>query len=199
MIYTGQILESAIALAANRRVSLATPSSAQVTVTAPYLLHLRGFIQSDPNHRGDLMKTTISILLFVLATSTWQAAVAASAPPPLRSSACIDTTQINEWHIVDARTAIVRTGPKRYRIDLKNDCPRLNHPPGLMFSANASNKSANHGRICGEVGETVHSLTQPPCAIQAVRRINKADFDALSKKAKQHVGTSPADPAVPAR
>ena len=143
------------------------------------------------------MKAKIFILSVALATTAGQPAIAASPIRPLPASSCIDITQISEWHIVDARTAIVRTGPKRYRIDLKNNCPQLNHPPGLMFQANASNKSTNQGRICGEVGETVHSLNQPPCAIQSVRLINKADFEALNAKATQHSVNSPADVVVP--
>lgn len=144
------------------------------------------------------MKTTTSIFLLVLGAGAAQAAVAASPAPPLRSSSCIDTTQINESYIVDARTAIVRTGPKRYRIDLKNDCPQLNHPPGLIFRANASNKSVNQGRICGETGEAVHSRNQPPCAIQSVRLIDKVTFDALEAKARQQGSNSPAEAVVPA-
>ena len=135
------------------------------------------------------MKTLIPILLlaFTAGAGAVQAAETPSARTPLHTSDCIDTTQINEWHIVDARTAIVRTGPKRYLVKLQNDCPRLGmSPPGLMFRPNRSNAIANQGRICGEVGETVRSRNQPPCAIESVSKIDKARFDDLSAHAKRH-------------
>ncbi|GGY16755.1 hypothetical protein GCM10008098_05180 [Rhodanobacter panaciterrae] len=133
------------------------------------------------------MKTLIPILLLALTVGAVQAAGTPPTRIPLHTSDCIDTSQINEWHIVDARTAIVRTGPKRYLVTLQSACPRLGmSPPGLMFRPNRSNVVANQGRICGEVGETVHSRNQPPCAIQSVSMIDKARFDQLSAHAKRH-------------
>jgi len=135
------------------------------------------------------MKTLVPILLLALAVGTGavQAAETPSARIPLHTSDCIDPSQINEWHIVDARTAIVRTGPKRYLVTLQSACPRLGiSPPGLMFRPNQSNALVNQGRICGEVGETVRSRNQPPCAIESVSQIDKARFDQLSAHAKRH-------------
>ena len=80
----------------------------------------------------------------------------------------------------------MRTGPKRYLGSLRNDCPQLSHPPGLIFSANTSQRDAAQSRICGEVGETVHSRGQPPCAIESVTLIDKARFDQLSEEAKRY-------------
>jgi hypothetical protein len=135
------------------------------------------------------MKTLIPILLLALTVGAGvaQAAETPSTRTPLHTSDCIDTSQINEWHIVDARTAIVRTGPKRYLVKLQSACPRLGmSPPGLIFRPNRSNAIVNHGRICGEVGETVHSRNQPPCAIESVSKIDKSRFDDLSAHAKRH-------------
>jgi hypothetical protein len=135
------------------------------------------------------MKTLIPVLLFALTVGAGvaQAAETPSVRTSLHTSDCIDTSQINEWHIVDARTAIVRTGPKRYLVKLQSACPRLGmSPPGLIFRPNRSNAIVNHGRICGEVGETVHSRNQPPCAIESVSKIDKSRFDDLSAHAKRH-------------
>src|SRR5690606_36560805 len=101
------------------------------------------------------MKTILPTVLLALVVgagaSVAQAAETAPARSPLPAGDCIDITQINESHIVDARTAIVRTGPKRYLVTLQNDCPRLGTPPpGLIFRANPSNTVVNRGRICGE-------------------------------------------------
>lgn len=135
------------------------------------------------------MKMILPFLLLAL-TSGMGAAHAADRKPtqvPLPAGECIDTSQINEWHIVNARTAIVRTGPKRYLVTLRSDCPRLGTPPpGLIFRANPSNAVNNRSRICGENGETVHSRYQPPCAIESVSRIDKQRFDQLSTRATRH-------------
>jgi hypothetical protein len=71
-------------------------------------------------------------------------------------------------------------------VSLKNDCPQLSHPPGLIFSANASQRQPTQSRICGSVGETVHSRGQPPCAIESVSLIDKARFDQLSEQAQRY-------------
>lgn len=135
------------------------------------------------------MKVPVSALLLSLLVT---AAAASAAPAPQARtpikpiSDCIRIDQINEWHIVDNRTATVRTGPKRYRVDLQSDCPRLGlGPAGLIFRPNPSNQTLGNSRICGEVGETVRSHEQPPCAIQSVQIIEKAEFDRLSAKARR--------------
>ena len=134
------------------------------------------------------MKLILPLMMLALAAGAGTAQAAnKAAHPPLPAGECIDTTQINEWHIVDARTAIVRTGPKRYLVELRHDCPRLGMvPAGLRFRPNRSNAINNRGRICGETGETVRSRQQPPCAIDSVSRIDKQRFDELSARAKRH-------------
>lgn len=133
------------------------------------------------------MKTWILLTLALAATDA-TAAQRMSAHTPIRPiSECLRVDRINEWYIVDDRTAIVRTGPFRYRVNLQSSCPRLGlGPAGLVFRANSSNQVVGDGRICGEVGETVSSLHQPPCAIQSVQPIDKATFDRLSSKARRH-------------
>lgn len=144
------------------------------------------------------MKMMLPLLLLVFTTGPAVALGTDPAPEhaPLAAGQCIDTTQINEWHVVDARTAIVRTGPKRYLVKLRSDCPRLGTPPpGLMFRPNASNAVNNRGRICGESGETVRSRQQPPCAIESVSMLNKVSFDKLGAQARQH-GNGAEQPTV---
>jgi uncharacterized protein DUF6491 len=139
------------------------------------------------------MKLPVSALLMMLLVTTACAASAPQARTPIKPiSDCIRIDQINEWHIVDNRTATVRTGPKRYRVNLQSDCPRLGlGPAGLIFRTNPSNQALGANRICGEVGETVESREQPPCAIQSVQIIDKAEFDRLSAKSRR--GGSAAD------
>lgn len=107
---------------------------------------------------------------------------------PLRPvSECLRTDRINEWHVVDARTLTVRTGPYRYLVKLGADCRRLSYgPPTLRFHTSPSERAVAPFSICGEVGETVSSPNQPPCAIQSVRKVDKARFDTLSAKARRN-------------
>ena len=136
----------------------------------------------------------LKTILFSLAFLTVSAGAWAADPQPpqftpLRPvSSCIRPDRIDEWHIVDARTAIVRTGPQRYVVKLQSDCPRLGiGRQGLIFRANESNKLTSiGGSICGEAGESVRSRDQPPCALRSVRIIDKPTFDKLSAKATRH-------------
>ncbi|MCX7513877.1 DUF6491 family protein [Frateuria hangzhouensis] len=134
------------------------------------------------------MKGLSSLLLIAAAGCT--SAFAGNAPPARESlpyAQCIQIDKINEWHVLDARRALVRTGPHRYEVRLQADCPRLGiGVPGFLLRANESNKALGGSRICGEAGETVSARDQPPCAIAAVTLIDEARFDQLRKHAARH-------------
>lgn len=135
------------------------------------------------------MKMIFATLLFALTAAASAASAApshSSSASPLRAADCIHTDRINDWHIVDARTAIVRTGPKNYLVRLGSDCPQLSHPPGLIFSSSHNHQGMNQGRICGSLGETVHSRGQPPCAIKSVQLIDKSRYEQLSGEAARY-------------
>lgn len=135
------------------------------------------------------MKKLVPTLLFALtaAASAVQAAPSpASSTSPLPAADCIRTDRVNDWHIVNARSAIVRTGPRNYLVTLKSDCPQLSHPPGLIFRTSPNHQGMTEGRICGSIGETVHSRGQPPCAIESVRLIDKVRYGQLSDEARRY-------------
>ncbi len=130
-----------------------------------------------------MMKLMITGILLALASAAHaQTSVPAMSSSPLPAADCIQTDRINDWHIVDARTAIVRTGPKNYLVTLSNNCPQLIHPPGLIFGSRG--QGIQQGRICGSVGETVHSRGQPPCAVESVQLIDKSRYQQLTNQAK---------------
>lgn len=134
---------------------------------------------------GRFALAAVSLLSMLAAPAI--AAQTASHTPLRPQSECLRVDRINEWHVVDHRTAIVRTGPKRYLVKLQASCPRLGiGNPGLLFSPNESNKALGESRICGETGETVRARDQPPCAIASVRVIDKAQFDRLGAAARHH-------------
>jgi hypothetical protein len=134
------------------------------------------------------MKTLAPLLLLTLAAGCLHAADKTPPPrTPIRPiSECMRIDQINDWHVLDARTATVSNGPHYYRVNLAAHCPRLGFgPSGLMFRANDSNRTLGNSRICGEVGETVRSTQQPPCAIQSVVKISKSEYQRLNKHARK--------------
>lgn len=126
------------------------------------------------------------LLALAAAASSAQAATPPSSASSLPAAECIQTDRINDWHIVDARTAIVRTGPKNYQVTLKSDCPQLSHPPGLIFRSSPNHQGMTQGRICGSIGETVHSRGQPPCAIESVNLIDETHYKQLTEQARRY-------------
>ena len=149
------------------------------------------------------MKSALTGLLalsFALAANAAPAQTKPKAPAytPLRPVAdCLRADRINEWHVVDDRTITARTGPDRYLVKLQVACPRLRYgPPTLLFHSNPANQAVIPFSICGEVGESVRAPGQPPCAIQSVRKIDKAEFDKLSAHAGRN-GSGANQPSKP--
>jgi hypothetical protein len=137
------------------------------------------------------MKSLISAAMAFLAVaaiapSAW--AQSAAAPSTLPYKDCIRLDQINEWHVVDPRTAIVRTGPyQRYLIKLKASCDKLGiGNPGMEFVPSEADKVSAPMRICGGVGEKVRARSQPGCAIESVSLIDEPTFNGYRDRAKYH-------------
>lgn len=115
---------------------------------------------------------------------------------PLRPlSKCLDAANINEWHIINDTTITARNGPRHYLIKTTHKCQRLGKYGGGLFF-HPSNGSMGEWRICGDIGETVASRDQPPCAVQSVKLISKQQFDALDKHT-QRSGNGAEQPTLP--
>lgn len=140
------------------------------------------------------MKTVMSAVLALTLTAVATNAIAQSAPSSnsLPYKDCIRLDQINEWHVVDPQTAIVRTGPyQRYLVKLKASCDKLGiGNPGLQFVPSDADKATAPLRICGGIGEKVKASNQPPCAIESVSLIDEAAFDSYRTHALHHSVTS---------
>lgn len=137
------------------------------------------------------MKTVTAMLLLAMTAATGLAHAdgPASERQPLRPvSECMRPDRINNWSVIDKRTVIVQNGPERFLVKLTADCPRLGIGQSLRFRPNESNRAVGPGPIgpiCGEVGETISSRDQPPCAIESVSKIDEAQYKDLEKHAKQ--------------
>lgn len=117
-------------------------------------------------------------------------AQAQNAPPGPRNELpfndCMRTDRINEWAVVDARTVAVRNGPNHFVVKTSTDCPRMDLGGGIHFKSSNSDKAMGEMRICGGIDEKIVRRDDPPCQIQSVETIDKAQFDKLKKKAKRH-------------
>ena len=135
------------------------------------------------------MKTMTSVsLVFALAAIAPSAFAQSISTKSLPYKDCIRLDQINEWHVVDPQTAIVRTGPyQRYLIKLKARCDKLGiGNRGLQFLPSKADQATAPMRICGGAGERVRASNQPPCAIDSVSLIDESSFDAYRQQAKSH-------------
>ena len=136
------------------------------------------------------MKTVMSAVLAFTFAATAANAFAQSAPASnsLPYKDCIRLDQINEWHVVDPQTVIVRTGPyQRYLVKLKASCDKLGiGNPGMEFVPSQADRVAAPLRICGGVGEKVRARSQPGCAIDSVSLIDEAAFKDYRTRAKYH-------------
>lgn len=115
---------------------------------------------------------------------------------PLRPvSKCLNAASINEWHVINDTTITARNGPRYYLIKTAAKCPRLGkYGAGLFFHPSHGKMGAF--RICGDLGETVSSRDQPPCAIQSVKLISKKQFETIDKRA-QRSGSGAEQPTLP--
>lgn len=136
------------------------------------------------------MKTVISVVLSLAFGVAAGSALAQSAPAPatLPYKDCMRIDQINEWHVVDPQTAIVRTGPyQRYLVKLQASCDKLGiGNQGLQFVPSRADKAIGSFRMCGGVGEKVRSPIQPACAIKSISLIDEATYDNYRSHAQHH-------------
>lgn len=109
---------------------------------------------------------------------------APAARKELTHGECLRPDIINEWSIVDARTITVRNGPHHFVVRTTVACPRADLGGGLVFRPSRSDRYVGGGRICGGIDEQVVRRSDPPCPIESVKPISKAQFDAMKRKAK---------------
>ena len=147
------------------------------------------------------MNVRILVAATFLLAGAASAAPAADTPNPqarkeLPYADCLQTDRINEWAVVDDQTLTVRNGPNYFVVKTTVACPRMSLGGGVHFRTSESDKAVGGMRICGGINEMIVRRDDPPCQIQSVQTIDKAQFKALGKKAKQHGAAGPSG-AVP--
>ncbi len=127
--------------------------------------------------------TTLLAALTVLACAPAAAGTGTkTAYQPIRPvSNCMDLSRNPEIYTPSDKTVIVKTGPKYFRIDLDNNCGRLNAAT-LDFKI-AADKRSSH-RMCGELGDQVINADGLRCTVRRVTPIGPAEFKRLEAMSK---------------
>jgi uncharacterized protein DUF6491 len=121
-------------------------------------------------------------------------------PPPrheLPFGDCLRTDRINDWHMMDDRTVAVRNGPHYFVVRTTVNCPRMDLGGGIHFRTSQSVRAVGGMRICGGIGEEIVRRDDPPCQIQSVQIVDKAQYENLAKKAKRHGSGAEPNGSVP--
>lgn len=110
---------------------------------------------------------------------------------------CLQADRVNGWAVIDDRTVVVRNGPRHFAVRVTVACPRMDLGGGLHFRLSESGKAVGGNRLCGGINEQIVRRYDPPCQIESIRDIDKAEYDALSKRAKRHGSGAEPSGAVP--
>lgn len=94
---------------------------------------------------------------------------------------CLDLSRSPALYAPDNKTLIAKTGPKHFRIDLANECGRLN--PATLTIRPALDKRPYH-RLCGEQGDRVINAEGMACKVAKVTRIDEHTFRQLEAQSK---------------
>ncbi|TCV94708.1 hypothetical protein EC912_103193 [Luteibacter rhizovicinus] len=135
---------------------------------------------------------------YLCIASTFLAGVAqAQNPPPhvpLRPiGECLRTDRINDYHVINDKTVILRNGPNYFIVKTSVACPRVDLGGGIRFRTNEANKSMDAFTICGDINEAVIRRDDPPCPVASVERTDEATYTKMSKQKGVHHG-NPAGP-----
>ncbi len=142
------------------------------------------------NRRLRIRLLAVALLAGVLAQASWaqdsgaQAAPAAAASaavqawgPVQPTSQCLDPAAVDRWHRLDERTVLAATrGGGYFELRFADACASSTRPSAWQMSAQAP------GRLCGFAGEVAVDAEGNLCRIAGLRRLDRAQFDALEKR-----------------
>lgn len=133
------------------------------------------------------LATTLGVLLLAGSGSAPAGEQVAPAHQPLRPlGECMRAGRPRDWGVVDAKRVVVHTRDGRYYdIRLQDSCPAMATRPYLS-ATEGWHAPVVDGRICGEMGEALiphgfrrDRLTDHPCRIASLQRIDKQAFDTI--------------------
>ena len=91
--------------------------------------------------------------------------------------ACVDTSRVRNWIVVNDETLLLDVGRKKYRVNLQQSCFNLSISPTLQFKGDPIS-----GRICGSSLDAIR-VRGEQCRISKIEEIDKQTFnDAQNRK-----------------
>ena len=91
--------------------------------------------------------------------------------------ACVDTSRVRNWIVINDETLLLDVGRKKYRVNLQQSCFNLSTSPTLQFKGDPIS-----GRICGSSLDAIR-VQGEQCRISKIQEIDKQTFnDAQNKK-----------------
>ena len=91
--------------------------------------------------------------------------------------ACVDTSRVRNWIVVNDETLLLVVGRYKYRVNLQQSCFNLSISPTLQFKGDPIS-----GRICGSSLDAIR-VQGEQCRISKIQEIDKQTFnDAQNKK-----------------
>ena len=108
-------------------------------------------------------------------------AAAPAAAPPADHRTCINEDSSTSWTAVDARTLLVSSGPRHWRVTTST-CPALTR---MLPQINVVLPSG--GYICGPHDAHIYVSTADgvrpiPCFMQSLERVSRAQAEAMTAR-----------------
>ena len=93
-------------------------------------------------------------------------------------SACVDSSRVRNWIVVNDETLLLDAGRKKYRVNLQNSCFNLGTSPTLQFKGDPIS-----GRVCGSSLDAIR-VQGEQCRISKIEEIDKQTFNEAQNKKK---------------
>ena len=90
--------------------------------------------------------------------------------------ACIDSSRVRNWIVIDDETVLLDVGKKKYRVNFLQACFNLSSSPTLQFKGDPIS-----GRVCGSSLDAIH-VQGEQCRISKIEEIDKQEFNKAQNK-----------------
>lgn len=92
--------------------------------------------------------------------------------------ACLDSSRVRNWIVVNDETLLLDAGRKKYRVNLQHSCFNLGSSPTLQFKGDPIS-----GRVCGTSLDAIR-VQGEQCRISKIEEIDKQTFNEAQNKKK---------------
>ncbi len=92
--------------------------------------------------------------------------------------ACVDSSRVRNWIVINDETLLLDAGRKKYRVNLQHACFNLGSSPTLQFKGDPIS-----GRVCGSSLDAIR-VEGEECPISKIEEIDKQIFNEAQNKKK---------------